>query len=149
MVTTNHSRVCVFIDADVLFAASASPKSYGSSLVILMMAEITLIKAVTCDQVITEVERNLNAKLPEAINRFRLLVQRTLQVVPNPDSQLLFTYSGKADPKDLPILVAANRENCSYLVTFNIRHFQPGIKSVTVLKPGHFIKKIRHLLSDM
>ncbi len=47
----------VFVDADVLFAGAASPREYGASLVILRMAEITLIDAVTCHQVTIEVER--------------------------------------------------------------------------------------------
>ncbi len=149
MATNNFGRPRIFIDADVLFAASASPTTFGSSLVILKMAEITLIQAVTSEQVITEAERNLHTKVPQALTTFRLLVQRTLQVVPNPDPRLLKKYLGKANPKDLPILVAAEREGCTTLVTFNVRHFQPGLESVQILKPGQFVQKIRHQLRGM
>jgi hypothetical protein len=49
----------VFVDSDVLFAGAASPSEHGASLVVLRMAEITLIDAVVSEQVIIEVERNL------------------------------------------------------------------------------------------
>lgn len=149
MATNETSKPRVFIDADVVFAASVSPSNHGASLVILRMAEITLIDAITSEQVITEVERNLSAKLPIALPKFRLLVKRALHVSPNPDTQLLTTHNGKADPKDLPLLVAAYRENCPVLVTFNVRHFKPGIETIAVMRPGEYVQRIRHILTRM
>ena len=131
-------RPRVFVDADVLFAGAAAPTEHGASLVILHMAEITLIDAITSGQVIAEVERNLIAKLPQALSRFRLLVDRCLRVVPDPSSEDLAKHTGSADPKDLPILVAALRESCPWLVTFNVRHFEPGHPDVRILPPGEF-----------
>lgn len=114
-----------------------------------MMAEITLIKAITCKQVITEAERNLKAKVPKAMNRFRLLIQRTQEIVPDPDPNHFKAYQGKADAKDLPIHVSADQRQCRYLAKFKWRHFQPGIPSIAVLQPGEFIQKIRHQLTDL
>lgn len=136
----------VFIDADVLFAGSASGSEYGASLVILRMAEITLIEAVTSEQVMTEVERNLKGKIPLGLPNFYSLSSRCLQVVPDPEKNALLPHLGKAEEKDLPILVAAQRENCPWLVTFNVRHFQPGVTGVTVLRPGEFLSRIRDQL---
>jgi hypothetical protein len=59
----------------------------------------------------------------------------------------LAPYAGLADPKDLPILVAAIRERCPWLVSFNVRHYQPGHPAVTVLRPGDFVLRLRGLLS--
>jgi len=137
----------VFVDADVLFAGAASPSEHGASLVILRMAEITLIKAITSEQVLVETERNLTAKLPEALPAFRRLVECSLYVVPSPRPADLAPYTGVADPKDLPILVAAVQEGCPWLVTFNQRHFQPGHPQVTVLRPGEFVSQVRNLLA--
>jgi hypothetical protein len=64
----------VLIEADVLFAGAASPSEHGASLTILRLAEITLIEAITSQQVITEAERNLEEKLPAALPGFRMLV---------------------------------------------------------------------------
>lgn len=139
----------IFIDADVLFAGSASPNQYSSSLVILRMAEITLIKAITSQQVITEVERNLEQKFPAALVTFRMLVSRCLQVLPDPTEQEVDDLTGNADPKDLSILAAAIKHDCQFLTTYNIKHFQPGIPTLTILPPGDLVQRIRYLLSSI
>jgi hypothetical protein len=111
------------------------------------MAEITLIEAWTSRQVIIEAERNLAEKLPRALPAFGLIVNRCLRVVPDPQPADLLPHTGLADPKDLPILVAAVREGCPWLVTFNTRHFLPGHPTVIVLRPGEFVSRVRDLLA--
>ena len=149
MTETDPIKPRVFIDADVLFAGAAAPSEYGASLVILRMAEITLIEAVTSDQVINEAERNLAEKLPNTLPTFRMLVSRCLRVVSDPELLYLKPHVGIADPKDLPILIAAIREECPWLVTFNTRHFKPGHSDVTVLEPGDFVMSVRDLLTRL
>ena len=149
MTTAPPPKPRVFVDADALFTGAAAPTEYGASQVVLRMAEITLIDAVTSQQVIVEVERNLADKLPAALPAFQVIVQRCLRVVPDPEPADLAAYVGLADPKDLPILVAAAREGCQWLVTFNVRHFHPGHPSVTILRLGDFILRIRHLLAHL
>jgi len=139
----------VFVDADVLFAGAAAPSEHGASLTILRMAEITLIDALTCQQAISEAERNLAAKLPVALPAFRLIVSRCLQIVSDPTPEELAPHAGRADPEDLPILVSALREGCPWLVSFNLRHFQPGVPAVTVLRPGDFVLRVRDHLSGL
>ena len=142
-------KPCVFVDADVLFAGAASPNEHSASNLILRMAELTLIEGITSFQVITEVERNLVEKMPEALPAFRLLVNRSLKVVADPDPAELVEHAGSANPEDLPILVAAIREGCSLLATFNLRHYQPGHQTVAVLKPGDLVLRIRYLLARL
>jgi predicted nucleic acid-binding protein len=149
MPPTNRSKPRVFVDADVLFAGAAAPGEHGTSLVVLRMAEITLIEAVTSEQVVVEAERNLAEKLPQTLPAFRLILSRCLHVVPDPQPVDLLPRNGLADPKDLPILVAAVREKCLWLVTFNVRHFQPGHPDVTVLHPGEFVLRVRDLLAHL
>jgi len=145
----SRSKPKVFIDSDVLFAGSAAPTQHGASLVILRMAEITLLKAYASHQVINEVERNLSAKIPKAIPAFHLILSRSLQIVPDPSATDLVKYAGMANSADLPILVAAHQAGCLYLVSFNIRHYRPGHPDVSVLSPGEFLLRIRDLLSRM
>ena len=73
MPQTPYPKPRLFVDADVLFAGAASPSEHSASLVVLQLAEITLIEALTSQQVITEAERNLAAKLPQALPAFRLV----------------------------------------------------------------------------
>jgi len=145
--TTSPSKPRVFVDADVLFAGSVAPGEHGASLVVLRLAEITLIEAIASQQVITEAERNLAEKLPAALPAFRLIVSRCLRVVPDPDPADLASCAGLADPKGLPVLVAAAREGCPWLVTFNVRHFQPGHPAVQALTPGELILRVREWLA--
>lgn len=137
------------VDADVLFAAAASPSERGASLLALRLAELTLIDAVASEQVITEVERNLTEKLPAAISTFQLLTARSLRRVSDPAPDALPPYRGAADEKDLPIFVAAVSAGCQWLVTLNIRHFQPGVDGLQVVRPGDFILRIRSLLHSL
>jgi hypothetical protein len=139
----------IFIDSDVLIAGSASPNEHSASLVILRMAELTIIEAVASQQVLIEVERNLEARISKALPAFHLLVSHCLRVVPDPSPEEIKAAAGAADPKDLPLLVAARRENCTFLASFNVRHFQPGIPGVGVLKPGDLVLRIRYLLSHL
>ena len=147
MPTTTPPKPRVFIDADVLFAGAAAGTQHSASLVALRMAEITLIEAYTSQQVIVECERNLSEKIPAALPAFRLLVSRCLQIVPSPAVPDLSAHLNMADPKDLPILFAAIQTSCTWLVTFNLRHFQPGHPSITVLRPGDFVLRVRELLT--
>ncbi|MBN1888587.1 MAG: PIN domain-containing protein [Thermoflexales bacterium] len=133
----------------MIFAGSAAPGEHGASLVILRMAEITLIEAVSSQQAIIEVERNLGEKFPQALPAFRLLVSRCLRVVPDPRPDDLSPHRGVADLKDLPLLVAAVREKCRWLVTFNVRDFQPGHPDVVVSSPGEFVLRVRDLLAHL
>jgi len=139
----------VFVDADVLFAGAAAPTEHGASLVVLRMAEITLIDAVASPQVVAEAERNLADKLPAAMPTFRMIVSRCLRLAPAPQPSDLALCASLADPKDLPILAAAVREGCPWLVTFNGRHFRPGHPAVTVLTPGQLILRVRDLLARL
>lgn len=147
--TSSPARPRVFIDADVLFSGAASPSEHGASLTVLRLAEITLIDAITSQQVIVEAERNLAAKLPTTIPAYRLLVDRCLTVVEDPLPNELAPFRGLADPKDLPILAAAVLNECPWLVTFNTRHYQPGHPNVAIIRPGLFIQRVRHFLSSL
>lgn len=149
MAMSEQKKLRVFVDADVLFAGSASQSQHGASLIVLRMSEITLIDAISSEQVITEVERNLTGKIPQALPTFRLLANRSLTIVPSPSSKELQSYKGLADDKDLPILVAALKAECRWLVTFNLRHFQPGHKDIIILQPGDFIRQVRGRLSQL
>jgi hypothetical protein len=146
---TSPTRPRVLVDADVLFAGAASPSEHGASLLVLRMAEITLIEAVASQQVIAEAERNLAEKLPQVLPAFRLIVSRCLRLVPDPLPADLEPYQGLADPQDLPILVVALREGCPWLVTFNVRDYQPGHPDVMVLCPGDLVQRVRELLAHL
>ena len=94
-------------------------------------------------------ERNLTEKLPSKLPELHLILSRCLQVVPDPAPQELHTYRGQADPKDLPILVAALREGYRFLLTFNTRHYFPATDTIAVQRPGEFLTTIRSVLTRL
>ena len=76
-------------------------------------------------------------------------VQRCLRVVSDPTREEVEAHEGKAQAKDLPLLVTAIREDSPWLVTFNLRDYQPGDPAVTVVNPGQFVREVRYLLGRM
>lgn len=149
MAPQQSRKPVVFLDADVIFAGSASPSDHGASQIVLLLGEITLLDCITSEQAVIEVERNLATKLPAKLPEFRLLTNRSVRIVPDPEPDDLLPYSGQADPKDLPLLVAALRENSSHLLTFNLRHYFPTPDAIKVQRPGEFLQSIRRLLSQL
>lgn len=147
--TTPPNKLRVFLDADVIFAGSASPQEHSASHVVLLMGEITLLDCITSQQAVTEVERNLSQKLPAKLPEFRLLVSRCLRIVEDPTLQELSTYLGQADPKDLPLLAAALREQADYFISFNVRHYFPTNNTIIVQRPGEFLRVVRQQLVQM
>jgi hypothetical protein len=139
----------VFVDADVIFAGAAAPTEHGASHVVLRMGEITLIDCISSEQAVKEVERNLAEKIPEKLPDFHLLVSRSLRIIGDPQPNELIACEGQADPKDLAILVAALKEGCSYLLTFNVRHFTPTTPDILVQQPSGFLITVRSLLSTL
>ncbi len=139
----------VMIDADVLFAGAASPSDRSASTVVLRLSEMTVIEGVASVQVVTEAERNLAAKVPAALDPMRALVAACLRVVPDPEPAEVSALDGRAHPKDLPILVAAVRERCDVLVTFNERDFSPGHDDVEVMTPGVLVQRVRRSVAAL
>jgi predicted nucleic acid-binding protein len=142
-------KLLVFLDADVIFAGSAAPTEHSASNLVLQLGEIGLIECITSTQVTVEVERNLENKLPVKLPELRLIISRSVRIVPDPEADELKPYKGQADSKDLPILVAALKHGCRYLLTFNVRHYTPDKDKIIVQPPGEFVKTVRMQLAEM
>lgn len=141
------SQLRVMIDADGLFAGSASPSDRSASTVVLRLSELTILDGIASEQVVAEVERNLSDKIPAALPSFRKLSASCLRVVPDPTAAEVRAHDGRAHAKDLPILVAAVREACDVLVTFNERDYRPGHPYVEVVRPGVLVQRVRRLVT--
>ena len=141
------SLLRVMVDADVLFAGSASPSDRSASLVVLRLSDLTLIDGVASEQVVAEAEKNLGEKVGAAVPAFRDLVGACVRVVPDPTADEVVALSGRAHPKDLPILTAAVRDECDVLVTFNEKDYRPGHQDVEVMTPGVLVQRVRRLVA--
>jgi hypothetical protein len=139
----------VFCDADVIFAGAASPQTHGASLLVLRISELGLIPCSTSQQAIDEAERNIARKLPDRLSDLRALVDRSLTIVSNPLPHEIERHRGMADPKDLPILVAAIQHAATRLLTFNVRHFHPPSDMIIIQRPGDFLREVRTAISAL
>jgi len=139
------SLVRIFCDADVLIAGAAS--TTGASHILLQLSELTLLECLASPHVIEEAERNLIAKLPEALSPFRLIVQAAVRVSPSAPVWLARNLTGQAHSKDLPVLAAAISGRADFLATFNTRDFRPRKVPPIILQPKDVLVRIRRSLA--
>lgn len=136
-----------FFDAEAIIAGSASKS--GASFILLQLCELNLLRGITCNQAIEECHRNIRAKLPQAMNMFKQIVSKSLQITENPTLAESVPYEGMAHKKDLSILVAAIKSQADFLVTFNTKHFHLTQEHlIKIIKPGELMHEIRRLLSE-
>lgn len=134
-------RICV--DADVLFAGSAS--TAGASHVVLQLGELGIVDVRVPDQARVEAERNLADKLPAALPAFRALITTCTSPIPMvAPAAARLARAREADPKDAPILAAAIAADCRWLLTFNIRDYRT--ERIRVSQPGPFLDELRAML---
>lgn len=143
------SKLRVYVDADVLYAGSTTDSTTSASHVILRLSELTLIDGISSELALEECRRTIKRQAPNAVPRFVELVDAAVDVVRDPDEVEIKLHRGKADPKDVLHLVAALREGCPYLATFNLRDYTPGHPDVEVVEPGEILERARARLTAL
>lgn len=140
--------LAVFLDADALFSGCASAS--GASRILLRLGELTLLRLITREQAVEEARRNLAAKLPDALPILsEMLAAARVEVVPDRPLDEIDTFDGQGHRDDLPILAAATHAAAHYLVTFNLRHYDPRAALPVVVTPGNLVGQIRTLLRSL
>ncbi len=133
----------VFLDSDVLLAGITSTTEFAASLILVRLAEINLIEGVCSEQVITEVQKILQSKLPQAVENFDLLVKQAINVKPNPSSKERTECKKMAGREYIPLLAVAIREQCTWLATFNEQQYKPGHPDILVARPDELVSRLR------
>ena len=136
----------IFFDADALMAGTHSPT--GGAGFLLLQAAAGLITIIISPQVIEEVRRNLTAKLPQSLTAFdSLLSAIPFEHVLQPSTKARAACLHLADAKDAAHVATSVRAKATFLVTFNLRHYQiKAIRkelSIAVLTPGQLIAELR------
>lgn len=139
----------ISLDADLLFAGSASPTQTAASHVVLRLGQLTLLDLFTSEQAVTEASRNLHLKVPSAVPILHEVVRACLRVVPDPPLDTVLWWREHADAKDAPLLAAATEHRARWLFSFNIRHYWAPQSVIRVERPGEFLLRVRELLSLM
>jgi predicted nucleic acid-binding protein len=119
----------VFLDANVLFSAAWSAET---GLLRLWKLSLTLV---TSPYAISEAERNLAHKRPEALARLSTLLQ-PIEIT----DAVASVEEGRLPPKDVPILAAAVGAHCQVLLTGDVADFGhligQQVHGVRVLTPS-------------
>jgi len=142
----------VFLDTSALLAGLVS--SQGAAHLILALAEAELVTLVVSEEVLVEAERNLAAKLPEALSHYRRWREACpLEPVPPPSTEAVLRAAEVIHPKDAAILAAAIEARVDYLVTLDRRHFldNPEVARRSGLRigtPGDFLAWFRAMLEE-
>lgn len=145
------SKAKIFLDSSALIAGVLSP--VGAARVLLVMSERAEILLFINEHVITETERSLAKKVPQALPEFRRTLKNAdIKIIPNPSAREvkknLYLIS---DPQDVPILLSAMKAKVDFLATHNRKHFldDPKVSENSGLKigtPGDALAWIREKL---
>lgn len=97
--------------------------------------------------VLEELVRNVRKKLPEELEELKeFIITYPLQVVKDPSLSEVNKLGSLADWKDLPILAAAKKVNCKWLITGNIKDFRvkevENKLDIKIVTPRKFWDKI-------
>jgi predicted nucleic acid-binding protein len=142
----------LFFDASVIVAGAASV--HGASRAMLILAEVSLIRAVVSPFVLEEVERNLRWKLPVAVPYFQRIREAIAwEIVPDPSQKEGETWATIVPLKDAPIIAAAVNAKPHRLITLDAKHLidppQVAAQSGLVIRtPGQVMQEIRQYLAE-
>ncbi|MDH5563331.1 MAG: PIN domain-containing protein [Nitrospirota bacterium] len=111
----------IFLDANVLFAAAQSPT--GRSALLISFAKEGQCTCMTSPHAITEAQRNLEARYPQAMERFHE-VRTIVHTVPEATrNSIQWALQQGLPDNDAPILAAAVQAKADVLVTGDKTHF--------------------------
>lgn len=148
------SKANLYLDSSALFSGIVS--AAGAARVLLLLAESEHILITISEQVVTETERAIARKVPQALDGFRqAILASKARIVHDPSLEdVLANQNLISHSADVPILLAAMNSNVDYLVTLNRKHFidDPGVAEKSGLligTPGDALSWVRGELSDM
>ena len=113
-------RLRVFVDTSVIISGFAS--NTGASSVIRDLAEAGLIEMVVSEQVVIEADRNIGAKLPGLVGRFREFLKALgPEIAEEASAQMVHEVEAWMDRKDAPMMASAITAKVAYLVTLDAK----------------------------
>jgi len=136
----------VFLDSSVIIAGLASEK--GGSYEVLALAELKVIIPCICEDVVSEVLRNVQKKLPGSVAHFYALFKKLPFKITDPSEEDMVFAKKLINEKDAPILAAARSGKVDWLLSLD-RHFLKadleGKVNFQICSPGEFLQKLPFL----
>lgn len=142
------TRLRVFIDSSVLFAAMYSASGMARDLIRLgLQGQVQLIVS---PDVLEETIRNLTRKAPEKVEAYQSLLELLqLEITADPAVELVKSVETYVVAKDAPIVAAAIQAAPDYLVTYDRKHLiePPEVSqqsSLTIVTPAEVVRAIKN-----
>lgn len=136
----------VFLDSNVILSGMFSDRGAPRLVLDVLSLGLPVLEAVTGAYNIAEVERNLKAKLPEALAPFRdALKGMNVGIVPWPSKKDLAPLAGLTAEKDLPVIASAIKGRSDILVTGDRKHLlrvKKGRLPFSVVSPAEFLDEL-------
>jgi predicted nucleic acid-binding protein len=116
--------VRVFLDSHVILSGLFSDRGAPRIILDILSLNLSFITGITGRYNIMEIERNLRAKLPEAVPVYKEYIAKlNLRIIPVPAKEEVKKYTGATSPKDVPVLVSAIKSKADYLITGDNKDF--------------------------
>lgn len=132
----------VFLDSSVIIAGLASGS--GGSHKVLLLAELGIVIPYVSEQVITEVLRNIQLKLPGCTEAFYTLFKRLPFVLSDPVAEDLMRAKSLINEKDAPVMAAAITAKVDWLLSLD-SHFLKDWKGevgFSAVSPRDFLQQL-------
>jgi putative PIN family toxin of toxin-antitoxin system len=130
----------VMIDTNVLF--SAMFRFDGTPFNAFLKASEMPYRLVLCDQIVDELRRNFNRKLPEKIQileRFLSIAQYDLITI-TPEDEEIDDEGNIRDVDDRPILRAARKANVDIFVTGDNDFLESPVTNPKIMTAAQFVR---------
>ena len=139
-----EKNVNLFLDSNVILSGLLSAKGYPRIFLDLLSLEVPLLKGMTGQYNIEEIERNLKSKFPEILPVYRDYFPKIkLEIIGIPPLKEIVSLIKKMSPKDAPVLASARLGKADYLITGDKKGFPREVaKPIRILNPADFIEKI-------
>jgi len=108
----------VFLDSNVILSGLFSERGAPRLILDVLSLSLPVLTGVTGRFNLTEIERNLEKKMAEALPAYRLYLPKLkLDIIPYPSREDLRPFVGTAEDKDLPVLASAVKGKADYFMT--------------------------------
>ena len=138
------TNVRLFLDSNVILSGLISSKGSPRILLDLLSIEVPLLKGITGQYNLDEIERNLARRFPELLSVYREYLPRIhLAVIEIPAYEEIAALTEVMSPKDAPVLAATLAGKADYLVTGNKKDFpKKSADPIRVVTPSDFLNKV-------
>lgn len=136
-------QIKVFLDSSVIIAGLASKK--GGSYEVLALAELQVFLPCVSEDVVSEVFRNVQKKLPGSVSYAYALFKKLPFKMIDPSEEDMKLAKKLINEKDAPILAAAITGNVDWLLSLDKHFLKADIEekaNFQTCSPGEFLQRI-------